>query len=145
MAYRAFCILMILVVGLWSPLCCCQAGLLAASIGGGTDGLTAHEPAAERCGCCDKPHPEDRPSTPPAPMTPCDDCAVCTGGGTPGLTGAGAVQSPFDDGVPALGFVLPTPPSAAGPPRADRTRGETTVKQRRSGRDVLRWHCALTV
>lgn len=144
-------ILVALLIGLWSPLCCCQAMTLAGSI---CDFVAAEQASSDSC--C-----QNRESPPPgaddcsldqgevpAP-TECSSCPSCQG--TSGGAGSNAesrlpsVSHEFNS-VATLAscrvFGLSKPDEAVKPSGLSWWR---TPLHLRANRDSLRWHCALVV
>jgi hypothetical protein len=145
-------ILVALIIGVVTPVCCCQAMALAGSI---CDGRHAVVTKADSC-CHECPdgrasdHRQEAPSDeqPPLPGD-CPSCPSCEG--TSGGTGAKAeVNLPVFEKVwnalatiavvvlwslpPLEAQVAPAPPGwAADPPFL------------KANREALRWHCALLV
>jgi len=160
-----FHILLAFIVGVWSPLCCCQAALLVSDLTGmpsrcGTSGIADaidSRPAAHCCGgCCGERDQQPMPSNDsdtrheqsPCESTPCHDCPACQG--TVGIPN-GTVDSSSALKSIAYQFAIPAPttlstwsvaphpfPAVVGKPVDHSGRGD-------GGRAILRLHCALLV
>jgi hypothetical protein len=117
-------ILAAIIIGLWSPMCCCQAADLLGS---------PCVPAPESC--CSGCHDSDQPE----PAAPCDDCH-----GT--FMQAGIVPAP--DHIPQPTALTPVFFDTAlflSIPDAIAARHPAATPPPPAGRDLLRRHCALIV
>ncbi|MBX3409057.1 MAG: hypothetical protein KF859_04145 [Phycisphaeraceae bacterium] len=161
-------ILVALLIGLWSPMCCCQAALLLS----GHRRVSETQPSAPACGessskpvsktCC----PKDRPSKPTEPpsqapeepetrttdQTPshdtCTSCEACQGS----FSRTASIEAPEKvervvcvDALATLllrSMLADVSQSAAG----DRSAaGESPPLTPEGGRQILRMRCALVV
>ena len=157
-------IVLALVIGLWSPLCCCQAAMVAGALTGtpgdctGSNKKTAASPI--KVGCCD--HCGDEPSNPgssdhssstnhdrsPGDRSPCNDCPGCQGTlGLSRLDKADTAMQALALAMAVLVIVVPvdlplTLPTVTLPfwPRLP-----DHLPLYAGGRSLLRWHCALVV
>jgi hypothetical protein len=149
-------ILVALLIGVVTPLCCCQAALL---VGSACDGQ--HLVAAEIDSCCggcstetasrpasDRPQDDPNEDQPPSPGE-CPSCPSCQG--TTGGTGAKAESRlpAFEQQWDALAtfalavlWTFPTPDAKVLPISPGWALDPPHLK---ANREALRWHCALVV
>jgi hypothetical protein len=149
-------ILVALLIGVVTPLCCCQAALL---VGSACDGK--HLVAVEMDSCCggcstetashraSDPQPDDSNEEPPLSPDECPSCPSCQG--TSGGTGVKAESRlpAFEQQWDALAtfslavlWTIPTPDARVVPLSPGWALGPPHLK---ANRDALRWHCALVV
>lgn len=156
-------ILVALIVGLWSPMCCCQAAMF---IGGACPSCPRPEtPAPEpepECCCCkhaptpapgsscgDSPTQADSSPHQPDSKHPCNSCPACKGSAATTASASAAIS--FH--LPALQFDLFATLLLANfdcpvfSPQLDRPTAQWSPRGciPRESRDVLRRHCALIV
>lgn len=172
---RCIKLLMVLLVGLWSPLCCCQAAALAAAVTGvpmscgsaatpaATGGRTAESGGC--CGCSrtcgeaaqsyghddDEPEPDDgdptAPASPEPANAPCDDCPACQG--TLGLNPAVTGSMTMARSLASIAVLFCTATPWRAPPTADVYRPPRDPPDHLSraggGRSLLCLHGILTI
>jgi hypothetical protein len=158
-------ILMAIVVGLGSPLCCCQAAMITGAVTGTAGQCPMGEeratPSSARSSCCD--HCRDEPAagqppsgdsdssdhqSSPCDRTPCNDCPGCQGVlGLARLDDGGAALKSLALAMTVL-FIAPpvvlapvvyTLENESPPQPPDHLDCDA------GGRVLLRWHCALVI
>lgn len=160
-----FHILMAFIVGLWSPLCCCQAGLVIGTLTGvpascSNTELSEHmvsEDDSQCCGHCggnrnEPPTPSTDLEGPekqlPGESTPCNDCPACQGtlGVQQDTTDSSSVLKSITSEVPIFCYAMLPTWSVAGSSFPSTPRKSVDHSGRGGGgRAILRLHCALVV
>jgi len=149
MSVLVFRILAALLVAFGSPLCCCQAGMMAgAAVCVSENPLTISEPAVGCCGGCTSDWEQAPATADDRDPASCESCAACEG------TSAGSGITPSmrvsvdDTGMHAAEIFRLLErwyPRAWSPERSTIQVHATEHPRFESGRAVLRWQCALTV
>ncbi len=143
-------ILVALLLGMWIPLCCCQAMALAGDACGSTP-----TPQAKADSCCQGCHaaPSDQESTPdddkrslPSDCTSCPSCqGTSAGAGLTVETKLPTLEQNWNAAA-AMALVvltdLPKPDAAISPGLPSRWDDRLFIK---ANREAQRWFCALIV
>lgn len=147
--------LLALIIGLWSPMCCCRAMAMTGMACGGS----GETESAAVDGCCDEspdrsPAGEEPGSCPdrsePAPLG-CPSCPACNGApgvsSGAGIKGEARLEAAGQEWTPQACVVWATLGREAGwlvsaGPARPPWRG--VMPHVKANRDAQRWHCALT-
>lgn len=144
-------ILLALFIGVWSPLCCCQASALAGTVCGGT-----HFKAPEQDSCCSNCADESQSSEHNAPTNDnrslpreCPSCPSCQGLASGVMLRAEAKLPTFEQELNFVATIvlstitsLPRLENSIIPSHALWWASPPHIK---ANREIQRWHCALTI
>lgn len=144
-------ILAALVIGVWSPLCCCQVTALI-----GTACRSIAEAPVAKAGCCSKCHEEskqrdgDHSNDPKgSPLSECPSCPSCqgtsSGAGLKAESTSPAIERACDTAAVIVAVVLHDQPRMGAMVRPILPSWWGDPPFVRANREALRWQCALIV